>query len=364
MENRAEIHQLYRIFCRIWAAGGKATFSTQSHEGLCTARLELQTGQPTAGAAGATQNVKSAQQRAHRAHRGPASKARSRARAKAFQAGKAASTAQTTKESISQEELPLPGGSTTMSSPPTPSTAPSRTPSPKRAAPPPPPPPCPPPMPLPGPVTSTRLVKFIPRERSIKSHFFQLDGQNDGSVEGASGELQPNQSRGESESAPVTGKSHQDDDKDIETHEKEGHWTLVDRGKKSPKKGKGPLRLPPGHNDNDKVAQVANKVRCQDVFEDGTTFDKYDYEHWLLEFSLLASDNGHDVGWAKEGNTCAKCSKAIRHCRWRIYPKQCGNCWRASVKLDPKCPFGFFDSIEEEGDVNDSPAYVKWLLNL
>ena len=235
MENRAEIHQLYRIFCRIWAAGGKATFSTQSHEGLCTARLELQTGQPTAGAAGATQNVKSAQQRAHRAHRGPASKARSRARAKAFQAGKAASTAQTAKESISQEELPLPGGSTTMSSPPTPSTAPSRTPSPKRAAPPPPPPPCPPSMPLPGPVTSTRLVKFIPRERSIKSHFFRLDGQNDESVEGASGELQPNQSRGESESAPVTGKSHQDDDKDIETHEKEGHWTLVDRGKKSPK---------------------------------------------------------------------------------------------------------------------------------
>ena len=54
-------------------------------------------------------------------------------------------------------------------------------------------------------------------------------------MEGASGELQPNQSRGESESAPVTGKSHQDDDKDIETHEKEGHWTLVDRGKKSPK---------------------------------------------------------------------------------------------------------------------------------
>ena len=116
--------------------------------------------------------------------------------------------------------------------------------------------------------------------------------------------------------------------------------------------------------DNDKVAQVANKVRFQDVFEDGTVFDKYDYEHWLLEFSLLASDNGHDVGWAKEGNTCAKCSKAIRHCRWRIYPNQCGNCWRASVKLDPKCPFGFFDSIEAEGDENDSPAYVKWLLSL
>ena len=89
----------------------EATFSTQSHEGLCTARLELQTGQPTAGAAGAPQNVKSAQQRAHRAHRGPASKARSRARAKAFQAGKAAATAQTAIESTTQEDLPLPGAS-------------------------------------------------------------------------------------------------------------------------------------------------------------------------------------------------------------------------------------------------------------
>ena len=47
--------------------------------------------------------------------------------------------------------------------------------------------------------------------------------------------------------------------------------------------------------DKNKLDPEANKVGR----EDETFFDKYDYEHWLQEFSLLASDNGHDVAWAK-----------------------------------------------------------------
>ena len=175
IQNKTEIHQLYRIFCHTWAAGGKATFSTESHEGRCTARLELETGQPTAGAAGVPQAAKGAHQRAHHAHCGPTSKARSRARAMAFQAGKAAAAAQAVVESSPQEDLLLPGGTTLLSSP-TPPPAPSRPPSPQRAAPPPPPPS---PMPLPGQAVSSRLIKFIPRERAFKSHFSQLDGQDE-----------------------------------------------------------------------------------------------------------------------------------------------------------------------------------------
>ena len=109
--------------------------------------------------------------------------------------------------------------------------------------------------------------------------------------------------------------------------------------------------------DKNKLAPEANKIRRW------TFFDNYDYEYWLRKFSLLASDNGHDVGWAKEGKACDKCSKIIGHCRWRLYPDECGNFWRTSMKQDPKYPFGIFDSIDT-GNEYDTPSYVKWLLSL
>ena len=96
MEHKADIYQLYRIFCRIWAAGGKAKFSTESNEGRCSAKLEIVTCLKSADAPGAAglHSAKHAQQQTHRpVHRGPAQKARSRARAVAFRAGKAAAAA-------------------------------------------------------------------------------------------------------------------------------------------------------------------------------------------------------------------------------------------------------------------------------
>ena len=98
MKQKDETFQLYRIFCRIWVAGGRAKFSTESKEGRCSAKLEIETCLKSADEPGATRlhSAKHAQQQTHRpCHRGPASKARSRARAVAFRAGKAAAAAAT-----------------------------------------------------------------------------------------------------------------------------------------------------------------------------------------------------------------------------------------------------------------------------
>ena len=51
--NQAELNQLYGTFCRVWAAGGQATFSTTSLEGIVTAKLEVKLGQPTHARPGA-----------------------------------------------------------------------------------------------------------------------------------------------------------------------------------------------------------------------------------------------------------------------------------------------------------------------
>ena len=110
--------------------------------------------------------------------------------------------------------------------------------------------------------------------------------------------------------------------------------------------------------DKNMLYPVANQVGRKDEYNDEEDFDNDDYEYWLDEFSDLASDNGHYIGWSKEGKTCDECHRIIRHCRWRLYPDKCGNCWRTTVKKDQKYPFGFFDSDET------SNGYVKWLLGL
>ena len=126
MEHKADIYQLYRIFCRIWAAGGKAKFSTESNEGRCSAKLEIETCLKSADAPGAAglHSAKHAQQQTHRpVHRGPSSKARSRARAVAFRAGKAAAAAATeaaAAKKSTQECVSPSGGPTTTKAPSTP----------------------------------------------------------------------------------------------------------------------------------------------------------------------------------------------------------------------------------------------------
>ena len=106
------------------------------------------------------------------------------------------------------------------------------------------------------------------------------------------------------------------------------------------------------------AADTVDQVGRKNEYNDEEDFDNDDYEYWLDEFSELASDNGHDIGWSKEGKTCDECHRIIRHCRWRLYPDKCGNCWRTTVKKDQMYPFNFFDSDET------SNGYVKWLLGL
>ena len=108
--------------------------------------------------------------------------------------------------------------------------------------------------------------------------------------------------------------------------------------------------------DKNMLYPVANQDGRKEEYNDEEDFDNEDYEYWLDEFSYLANDNGHDIGWSKEGKTCDQCHRIIRHRRWRLYPDKCGNCWRTTVKKDQKFPFDFFNSDET------SDGYVKWLL--
>ena len=64
MKQKDETFQLYRIFCRIWVAGGRAKFSTESKEGRCSAKLEIENCLKSADEPGATRlhSAKHAQQ--------------------------------------------------------------------------------------------------------------------------------------------------------------------------------------------------------------------------------------------------------------------------------------------------------------
>ena len=102
--NQAELDQLYGNFCRVWAAGGQATLTTTSMEGIVTAKLEVKLGQASGARPGAPpphlRTAKAFQPGAPASgalrcpcHQGPAAKAKSRARAAAYQAAKAAAPA-------------------------------------------------------------------------------------------------------------------------------------------------------------------------------------------------------------------------------------------------------------------------------
>ena len=88
--NRGELQLLMNTYCRIWEAGGQATLTTSTEGGELKAKLEIQLGSPAAPRPGAPSTTSGRPAASHRpCHRGPAAKARSRARAAAYQAKKA-----------------------------------------------------------------------------------------------------------------------------------------------------------------------------------------------------------------------------------------------------------------------------------
>ena len=99
--NCGELALLFDTYCRIWRAGGQASLTTSTKDGLVEANLKLQLGPPAAARAGApppSQRLSSPSSspgnpgaaRRQPCHRGPAAKAKSRARAALHQAAKAA----------------------------------------------------------------------------------------------------------------------------------------------------------------------------------------------------------------------------------------------------------------------------------
>ena len=84
--NRGELQLLMNTFCRIWEAGGQATLTTSTEGGELKAKLEIQLGSPAAPRPGAPLTTSGHPAASRPCHRGPAAKARSRARAAAYQA--------------------------------------------------------------------------------------------------------------------------------------------------------------------------------------------------------------------------------------------------------------------------------------
>ena len=101
--NQAEMNMLYDSFCRLWANGSNASLSTTCSGGKVTAKLEVELGKPSEPRPGAprrrtatplsTQGTQaSGAPRRKTTHRGPAAKAKSLARAVAYQASRTAAS--------------------------------------------------------------------------------------------------------------------------------------------------------------------------------------------------------------------------------------------------------------------------------
>ena len=115
--NCGELALLFDTYCRVWRAGGQASLTTSTKDGMVEANLKIQLGPPAAAWAGApppSQRWSSPSSSpghpgaARRpCHRGPAAKAKSRARAALHQAAKAAAASAKEVDSSS-----LPGGAT------------------------------------------------------------------------------------------------------------------------------------------------------------------------------------------------------------------------------------------------------------
>ena len=110
--NHGELLRIFDTYCRVWKAGGQATLTTSTEGGLLKANLDIQLGWPSAACPGAPpphlvrptawssspsstsapghSGARSCLQRRGRRHRGPAAKARSNARAAAYQVSLAA----------------------------------------------------------------------------------------------------------------------------------------------------------------------------------------------------------------------------------------------------------------------------------
>ena len=110
--NCGELALLFDTYCRVWRAGGQASLTTSTKDGLVEANLKLELGPPAAARAGAPppsqrwfspSSYPGNPGAAHRQprHRGPAAKAKSRARAALHQAAKAAAALTLASEGVS-----------------------------------------------------------------------------------------------------------------------------------------------------------------------------------------------------------------------------------------------------------------------
>ena len=59
-------------------------------------------------------------------------------------------------------------------------------------------------------------------------------------------------------------------------------------------------------------------------------------EHYA---STLAREEGHPLGWAEQGSKCDQCVQVIADRVWRLYPTNCSNYWRRSVRRNSKYPY-------------------------
>ena len=120
--NCGELALLFDTYCRVWRAGGQASLTTSTKDGLVEANLKIQLGHPAAARAGAPppqhRVFSSSPSSGHPGdarrprHRGPAAKAKNCARAALHQAAKASAI-----QAEAASALPAEGAS--LSTPPT-----------------------------------------------------------------------------------------------------------------------------------------------------------------------------------------------------------------------------------------------------
>ena len=144
--NAGELHQLFSTFNRVWGAGGDASLSLKTVDGKVSAMLEIQLGPPADLRPGAPEAQQQAAgdvnqqlgQQQRRRRRGPGRQARDAARRDAW------------RKRRQESQLPLPVLQ-----------------------------PLPPPPPPPPPAAPPRRLVTIVKEKTSRSTFSQLDGEEE-----------------------------------------------------------------------------------------------------------------------------------------------------------------------------------------
>ena len=112
-----------------------------------------------------------------------------------------------------------------------------------------------------------RLIKFILRKGSFKSHLSQLDGQEDEQDDGKLGLQLSALTGAKPESASGPGNSLLNVDTADQTHNNEGEWTVVYKRRKSLKADKDPHRpYPAGRYATPHPSDIKSKILSFDVY--------------------------------------------------------------------------------------------------